>query len=301
MKTILIITTVLLFYKWEETNAQTYVKFNENGLMKNANAFGALLCPLNKDKAAAVLKAAIALDIPKKHINGYCEVRAEFLCKKLSPVVYSQGCEIGKIWAFAPSIYSLVYNKKLTAENTLFSGENINWDYHVAPIFAIENGSKIDTVVIDFSIIDKSFINYKTWLKSLNCKEAIYTFTDDSYYLFYTLNGLTLTGAKYNGYTTPSNLPKIITGHFWYLTTTDTVSIPSGLAYNELAIHLVENYYNNSAYSQYKDSIKSATRLNEMKEFISGVYNGLPQALIDECNKYYRDRLSYWTRQNKYN
>jgi Glutaminase len=295
----IIISTILLLSFLGGANAQTYVKFDENGLMNNANAFGALLCPLNKEKVAEVLKAAIALDIPKKHINGYCEVRAEFLCKKLSPIVYGSNCEIGKIWAFAPSIYTLTWNKKLTTKDPLFSGENIDWDYHVAPIFAIQNGSKIDTVVIDFSIKDKAFINYREWLTKLNCKEAIYTFTDDSYYLFYTLDGLTLTGAKYNGYTTPTNLPKIITGHFWYLAATDTTSVPSGLSYNELAIHLVEKYYTNTTYSQYKDQIKSATKLYEMKKLIDGTLIGLPPELLAECTKYYKERLGYWTKQYK--
>lgn len=298
MKKITFLTILFLSF-WGGVNAQTYVKFEENGLMKNANAFGALLCPLGKDKADEVLKTAIDLNVPKKHINGYCEVRADFLCKKLSPIVYGPNCEVGKIWAFAPSIYTLVSNKKLTTKNPLFKDENIDWDYHVAPIFAVQNGSKIDTLVIDFSIKDKSFINYKDWLKALNCKDAIYTLTDDSYYLFYTLDGLTLTGEKYNGYTTPTNLPKIITGHFWYLATTDTTSIPFGLAYNELAIHLVDKYYNDPTYRQYQGQIKSTTKLNEMRKLVSGTLTNLPQELIDECKKYFAEKVDYWTQQNK--
>lgn len=104
---------------------QTYVKFKENGLMGNANAFGALLCPLDKNKADEVLKKSIELNLPKKYINGYCEVRAHFLCKKLAPLVRGNGCEIGKIWAFAPSIYTIVSDKKLTTDNPLFKGEKI--------------------------------------------------------------------------------------------------------------------------------------------------------------------------------
>lgn len=290
----IIIIPILLLSIFGKVSAQTYVKFDENGLMDNANAFGALLCPLDKNKAAEVLKSAIELNIPKKHINGYCEARADFLCKKIASKVYGPGCEIGKIWAFAPSVYSLIWKKKLTAKNPLFNEENINWDYHVAPILAVQNGSKTDTVVIDFSIKDKAFINYKEWLKKLNCEQAIYTFTDDNYYLFYTLEGLKLTGAGYNGYTTPGNLPKIITGHFWYLAKDDTTTIPSGLAYNELAIHLAEKYYNNPKYNQYKELIKSATKLNEMKRIIEGNLNGLPQELLDECNQFYKERLGYW-------
>jgi hypothetical protein len=38
---------------------------------ENAQAYGALLCPLNKNKADQVLKKVIELNITNKHINGY--------------------------------------------------------------------------------------------------------------------------------------------------------------------------------------------------------------------------------------
>lgn len=34
--------------------SQTYVKFEENGLMNNSNAFGALLCPVSKTVASQI-------------------------------------------------------------------------------------------------------------------------------------------------------------------------------------------------------------------------------------------------------
>lgn len=294
------ILSILFLCLFIEINAQTYVKFNENGLLNNASAFGPVFfSPLDKGKANDALKLAISLDIPKRHINGYCEVRAEFLCKKLGPMVYGPNCEIGKIWAFASSISTLVFNKKLSSKNPLFKNENIEWDYHVAPALAIRDGNKIDTVVIDFSIIDKAFIPYRDWLARLNCKEAIYTFTDDFYYLFNTLEGLKLTGAGYNNAIMPTNLPKIITGHFWSLSKSDTITLPSGLAYNDLAIHLVDTYYSNLNYSQYQNQIKSATGLNELKKIIDGTIMGLPIALIDECKKFYIDRLAHWTKVNE--
>jgi len=298
MKPIIIAILTSLFLT-STSFGQTNIKFKENGLMNNANAFGPLLCPLDKSKVDEVLKKTIELNLPKKHINGYCEVRAHFLCKKLAPLVKSNGCEIGKIWAFAPSIYTMVSDKKLTTENPLFKGENITWGYHVAPLLALKNGNKIDTVVIDFSIKENAFIPYKEWLKKLNCPDAIYTFTDYNYYLFYTFNGLTLTGAGHNNFTTPTNFPKIITGHFWYLTNTATSSVPSGLAYNDLAIYLTDKFYSNNAYSQYKEQIKDLTKLNEMPKLISGSVSNLPNELVTDCINYYNDRLKYWRTQDK--
>jgi hypothetical protein len=278
--------------------AQTYVKFDENGLMNNSNAFGALLCPVSKDVATQIFATMKNFKIETKHINGYCEARADFLAKKMSLLYKKPGCEVGKIWAFAPSITTFISNTKLTTDNTLFPGEKISWDYHVAPIISIEydtrTGKKVDTVVIDLSLDNNNFIEYHQWLIKLNCKEAIYTFTDRNYYLFYTLNGLKLTGSKYQGIVMPENLPKIITGHFYYPLLDDMLTVPSGLAYNELAVRLVEKYYNDPIFSANKEAIKASTKLNEMKSIIAGKVTDLPREIIDDCILYYYERLKYW-------
>lgn len=279
-------------------NGQEFVPIKENGLMKNAQAYGALLCPLNKNKADKILKKVIELNITNKHINGYCEARAHFLSNKISSLITENGCSVGKIWAFAPSLYTMVWDKKLKAENPLFKGENVTWGYHVAPLIAIENGSKTDTVVVDFSIKNKAFIPYKEWLKKLNCPEAIYLFTDHNYYLFNTFNGLILTGDNYNNFKTPDSFPQIITGHFYYLLNNDTLTVPTGLSYNDLAIHLIEKYYSDPRYSSYKLQIKDLVEKNEgMGNLVNRSLNNLPSDLIEDCIKFFNERLEYWKKQ----
>jgi hypothetical protein len=71
-----------------------------------------------------------------------------------------------KDMGFCTSLYTMIWDKKLKAENPLFKGENVTWGYHVAPLIAIENGSKTDTVVIDFSIKDKHSSHIKNGLKN---------------------------------------------------------------------------------------------------------------------------------------
>ncbi|WP_194976382.1 protein-glutamine glutaminase family protein [Aquiflexum lacus] len=221
------------------------------------------------------------------------------MSKRLSPLVRVSGCEIGKIWAFAPSIYTMVSDKKLTANNPLYKDEKITWGYHVAPLLAIKNGNKIDTVVIDFSIKENKYIPYKEWISKLNCPEAIYTFTDYNYYLFHTFDGLTLTGSGHNNFATPTNFPKIITGHFWYLATNDTISIPSGLAYNDLAVYITDKYYSNQNYNQYKEQLKNLTKLNEMPKLINRSISNLPAELVDDCLNFYNDRMAHWRTQDR--
>ncbi|WP_398452186.1 protein-glutamine glutaminase family protein [Sphingobacterium thalpophilum] len=286
-----IILALFLLSAFMNANGQTFVKFRDNGLV-NTNFYTPLFFnPLTKVEADKVLQLAINLDLPKLYINGYCEARAEFLCKKLLPFVP----EIGKIWAFAPSIYTLVSEQSLSHKNLLLTNETIKWNFHVAPAFVIKNGTKVDTVVIDFSIKDKAYISYKEWLSQLNCKEAIYTFTDDFSYLFYTLDGLRLTGNGYNNLALPSNFPKIITGHFWNLNNTDTSAVPSGLAYSDLAIRLVNSYLRDSKYSNYNVQIKSLLTQNGLSSIITGTNTVLPQEIIEDCKNYYSNRLAHWT------
>lgn len=45
----------IYFFATNISLCQTYVKFEENGLISNANPYGALLCPLDKITANKVL------------------------------------------------------------------------------------------------------------------------------------------------------------------------------------------------------------------------------------------------------
>jgi hypothetical protein len=287
-----IILAFLFLITFINTKAQTYVKFRENGLINTSFYAPLFFNPLTKEKADKALKAAIALDIPKLHIDGYCEARAEFLCKKLSTLVP----EIGKVWAFAPSIYTLVSDQNLSHKNPLLINETIKWDYHVAPLLVIANGSKIDTVVIDFSIKEKGYIPYKEWLSQLNCNEAIYTFTDDFHYLFNTLDGLILTGNGYNNLGLPTNFPKIISGHFWSLDPSDVSTVPKGIAYNDLAIQLAKKYLVNPRYSDFSVQIKNSLSQNGLISIITDGITELPGDLINECKEYYNERLIHWAK-----
>ncbi|WP_194976383.1 hypothetical protein [Aquiflexum lacus] len=65
MTRIIYLTAIVLVFAGN-SYGQTYVSFKENGLMHNANAFGALLCPLDKGKADGVLKKAVEYNLPKK-------------------------------------------------------------------------------------------------------------------------------------------------------------------------------------------------------------------------------------------
>ncbi len=273
---------------------QIRVDFAENNLMSNAHPFGAFLCPIVKEKADSLFNVIAKLSIPSRHINGYCESRAEFIARKMSLIYTESGCDVGKIWAFAPSISTLVSNKKLSTSNPLFDGEKVTWGYHVAPIISVKNGDRTDTMVLDLSFNSKKLIEYHKWLGMMHCKELIYTFTDRNYYLFYTLNGLQLTGSKFQGMTISEEFPKIITGHFYYPMPSDFLTVPSGIAYNDLACYLVDKYYNDAQYSDYKDDIKEKTKLNSMKDIIARKDTTLPKEMIEDCVNYYYERLKYW-------
>jgi hypothetical protein len=270
---------------------QTFVDFkmSDPGVKDCCRPFDAFLNPIDKETANRVLNEVIELKVPSKHINGFCEARAQFIATKISSL-----CSVGKIWAFAPSLYSMLSTQKLTATDLLLNDRSISWGYHVAPIIAVINGDKIDTLVVDFSIQDSKFTEYHQWLSKLNCPNLIYTIINYNYYLFWTLNGLQLNGSKVTNLSLPEKFPKVMTGDFFYPLLNDSVSVPSGLAYNDVAIHLIQTYYTNPLYVGEKAEIADHLNINKLKDLANNGTSTLPDEIKKECSSFFKVRLEYW-------
>jgi hypothetical protein len=180
---------------------------------------------------------------------GYQQANCHNISHYISTLLASKGYQCGKIWAFAPMVYSLNSSRLITfadKKNISPTGK-IDWGYHVAPILQVRIGNKVRKMVIDPGLFPRNMVRYRTWLAKLKTRKLIYLIMDSEWYLYnssmipnsqlqYNLNGLS------NAVQTNVQLPdwfsdKLITDFFRY--EQDSLEqnwIEKGLAVNETAM-----------------------------------------------------------------
>lgn len=193
------------------------------------------------------LKSQIEFNYPQ----GNCDDRAHAMCLLLDSLKVPNF----KIWNFAPSKITLLTHDLLRVKdkNNFDPDGTIAWGYHVAPAIWVANqkGGR-DTIVLDPSLFERP-VKYTKWLSVQALRSSFYTFLDNEWYLFYTLNGFTAfdnedfdnNGNKNEKINLPNWFPSIMTGDFYtYQGQSKTeFRVSQGLAIN------------NTAYSFYKQEV----------------------------------------------
>ncbi|OOQ62209.1 protein-glutamine glutaminase family protein [Mucilaginibacter pedocola] len=249
--------------------------------------------------------------------QGNCHNRAELMSMYLKKHHISHF----KIWNFAPSKFSLLNALMLEVkDNNDFAPTGvIKWGYHVAPTVLTKIHGKLDTVVLDPSLFAEP-VNFKKWLAVQNCKESFYTFLNPDWYLFYTMNGLTV--SDYEDYDLnckkdidmqlPGYLPKLMTGDFYSYNPTSKW-LEKGMAINEMAY----KFYLNELLPLKKDPTKQDL-IKEYKTLFGSVNNiesimlgyesyckidkmllEKHKALIEKYRKIFEDETNKWLERTK--
>lgn len=292
-----IITAFLLLKIITPVIGQTYIEIKEKDLYDCSS------CPIKegRPKFTAQLYKTITLkeassifdflkhksQIEFNYPQGNCDDRAHAMCLLLDSLKISNF----KIWNFAPSKTTLLTHDllKVKDKNNFDPDGTIAWGYHVAPAIWVTNpkGGK-DTIVLDPSLFNTP-VKYSTWLNVQGSKASLYTFLDNEWYLFYTLNGFTAfdnedfdnNGNKNEQVNLPAWFPSIMTGDFYvYQGQAKTqFRVSQGLAINE------------AAYSFYKQEVlpilnnKSKSEiLSDYKLFAGSVTNFETVILNDTTN-----------------
>ena len=180
---------------------------------------------------------------------GYQQANCHNISHYIRTFLATKGYECGKIWAFAPVVYSMNSSRLISfadKKNISPTGK-IDWGYHVAPILQVRIGNKVRKMVIDPGLFPKNMVRYRTWLAKLKTRKLIYLIMDSDWYL-YNSSMIPNSQIQYNsnGYSDviPPNvqLPdwfsdKLITDFFKY--EDDALEqhwIEQGLAVNETAM-----------------------------------------------------------------
>jgi hypothetical protein len=180
---------------------------------------------------------------------GYQQANCHNISHYISTFLESKGYYCGKIWAFAPVVYSMNSSRLISfadKKNISPTGK-IDWGYHVAPILQVRIGNKVRKMVIDPGLFPKNMVRYRTWLAKLRTRKLIYLIMDSEWYL-YNSSMIPNSQIQYNsnGYTNAIQpnvkLPdwfsdKLITDFFKY--EDDALQqnwIEKGLAVNETAM-----------------------------------------------------------------
>jgi hypothetical protein len=200
---------------------------------------------LDLNTANDLFAAIMQLGIP----FGYQQANCHNISHYISTFLESKGYQCGKIWAFAPVVYSMNSSRLISfadKKNISPTGK-IDWGYHVAPVLQVRIGNKVRKMVIDPGLFPKTMVRYRTWLAKLNTRKLIYLIMDSEWYL-YNSSMIPNSQIQYNsnGFSNanPPNvqLPdwfsdKLITDFFRYeLDSLNDHWIEKGLAVNETAI-----------------------------------------------------------------
>lgn len=236
-----------------------------------------------------IFNAVKAENLEYRYINGACEDRAHYL----SLLLKKYGVASAKVWNFAPARYSFASTELFDIDDPFDITGNVTWGYHVAPMLkAFNQEGEAETLVIDQSFNQESFLTLNEWLGKMNCPRAIYLLTDISSYLFNSLDSF----LEYNEMAPndpPALIPSIITGNFWSLLPGDDF-VERGLSINDLALQIfrIKERLNQSE-RDYLDSL-----LKDIDELIRLVNGPKPAALgrqtFDHLTGFYADRCMHW-------
>jgi hypothetical protein len=117
---------------------------------------------------------------------GYQQANCHNISHYISLLLESKGYNSGKIWAFAPVVYS-INNPRLISfidKKKMSPTGKIDWGYHVAPIIKVRIGTKVRKMVIDPGLFPKNIVHYRTWLAKLKTRKLIYLIMDSEWYLY---------------------------------------------------------------------------------------------------------------------
>jgi hypothetical protein len=216
----------------------------------------------------------IQADIP----FGYQQANCHNISHYISLLLESKGYQCGKIWAFAPVVYSMNSSRLITfadKKNMSPTGK-IDWGYHVAPILQVRLGNKVRKMVIDPGLFPKNIVRYRTWLAKLRTRKLIYLIMDSEWYL-YNSSMIPNSQIQYNsnGFSLPNvQLPdwfsdKLITDFFKYEEEAlQQHWIEKGLAVNETAME----FYN----AEIKPILHNKHQLdllNDYRMLVGNVFN----------------------------
>lgn len=212
---------------------------------------------------------------------GYQQANCHNISHYISLLLESKGYQCGKIWAFAPVVYSMNSSRLITftdKKNMSPTGK-IDWGYHVAPIVQVRIGNKVRKMVIDPGLFPKSIVRYRTWLAKLRTRKLIYLIMDSEWYLYnssmipnsqiqYNSNGFS--DVKQPNVVLPDWFSdKLITDFFKYEDEALQQNwIEKGLAVNETAIVFYE--------AEIKPLLNSKQQLdvlNDYKMLVGNVFN----------------------------
>jgi hypothetical protein len=270
--------------------SQIYLKPEENKLKLGGLPESPILESISNQKAKEVFDIIKNESIEYRYINGSCEDRAHFI----SMILEKNKIKVGKIWAFAPSKYSLISKKMIEIKDPYNINDTVKWGYHVAPILIVES----DSVVIDLSFNNKNYIRKKEWLDKLNTPEAIYFYSKTKDYLFNTLGGLRVWDNNLNpapSYVIPKFIPDIISGDFWSLFP-DNDYVYKGLAINDLALKIYNLSKTNINTEDKNYLIKIVTSIDSIQNEIANKdsNNNLSDETFEQLKKYYSNRFIHW-------
>jgi hypothetical protein len=117
---------------------------------------------------------------------GYQQANCHNISHYISTFLESKGYQCGKIWAFAPVVYSMNSSRLISfadKKNISPTGK-IDWGYHVAPVLQVRIGNKVRKMVIDPGLFPKNMVRYRTWLAKLKTRKLIYLIMDSEWYLY---------------------------------------------------------------------------------------------------------------------
>jgi hypothetical protein len=305
--------------------SQTYIKIDEKKIMQSPN-LDAVRPQFNYEKfriedykkvkeSFQFLKESTGMQF--NYPQGNCHNRAELMCMYLK----KQGISNFKIWNFPPSKFSFLSSLMLEVKdkNNFTPTGMVRWGYHVAPVVLTRKNEKLDTLVLDPSLFSEP-VNYRKWLSVQNCKESFYTFLNPEWYLFYSINGLTV--SDYEDYDLnctkdvdmllPGYLPRVMTGDF-YVYSASSQWVEKGMAINEMAYKFYLNelkpIQNNPSKAEIAKDYKTLFgSINNLESIMLGYSSSCKldaallerhKVLIEKYRKVFNDETVKWVDKTK--
>lgn len=242
---------------------------------------------------------ATASNIQFSYPQGGCQQRAQLMSMMLTKNHAIQHC---KVWLFAPVTLYDNDNRTLYIKdvNNLTNEEDIQWNYHVAPIVQVQLNGNIIPMVIDPSINYKAPHQLNDWFAGIgNSDISKYTFMLPDKYFF---------NCVYNN---SNQITTIFDGSFYNYEEDDKndLTLEKGLALNDVSITIFENYIQPDAtnHSQriydLKEIFGNATAMDLLfAQKISGqtpqtklryALSNYPQ-IMHEAQQLFNERVVYW-------
>jgi hypothetical protein len=254
-----------------------------------------------KEKINSVFDSIVNSGIEFNYPQGGCQNRAQIMSMYLTK---KHKIEHSRIWLFAPIDLKKGDKRTLFISDKNKLTDTIQWNYHVAPSVLVQNGTKVDTLVIDPSINSIKPLKVNEWLDAIgNSKISKYTFLKSDYYFFYTQDG----GAS-----------SVINGYFYKYEKTSfctdvitDVTLEKGLAENDMVIYIFNKHLNSASDEQisiFKEYFGNVTTLQNKYMSKLGVCGKTVQDnlsfrtiiekypdILTDGMRYYFERLVYWT------